>query len=206
MSDGKTHARASVGMIIFTIILAGLATSSVSMAIDRGLAAGVIIGTILGWLMPPDLDLPQRTEDEHRIINLNPFLGWLWVGFWASYGQMFRHRGLSHVPVLGTITRIFWLFRHIIAYILVTMLFSYVGLITINASIEIQFISIKVLFGILIGWVLQDFVHLALDGVLINFRGPRRKLERAKKKTANYIVLISLVFIAIALFIIIFRY
>lgn len=194
MADGKSHSRYGVAGIAIAAGISGLCIYNN----NYELAGGIFVGSILGWLMPPDLDLPQRTYDEHRIINLNPIAGTIWVGFWASYGQVFKHRGISHTPVIGTLTRVFWLFRHMIAYIFVTIILSWTGLLTISDEINLPSISTSILLGIFLGWVFQDFIHLSLDGVLFGLNAPRRKFARERNKiyTALALVVVALLTLA----------
>jgi uncharacterized metal-binding protein len=178
MADGKTHSRAGVIFIGATSVLS---TVYIRHAVNNEFALSLMAGSILGWLMPPDLDLPNRTHDEHRIMNLNPILGRLWVGFWASYGQVFGHRGISHWPIIGTLTRILWLFRHLILFVVFLALLETANYIDIN----VDFLNIEpnlyVLGGILIGWIGQDLVHLALDGILFGFGHTKATVYRGSK-------------------------
>ncbi len=60
-------------------------------------AAGYLVGTF--WLTP-DLDL--TTSRPARRWGLLRFL-------WLPYAWLFRHRGLSHRPLLGAFTRVLYL-------------------------------------------------------------------------------------------------
>ena len=187
MADGKTHSKFGKATIVLSGATAGLIVTYFN---NQELAGGIVIGSILGWLMPPDLDLQQRTYDEHRMLQLNPFLGMAWIGFWASYGQVFKHRGISHMPIVGTATRIVWLFRHVIVYIGVTAILIATGVLSLTKEINVPSISLNILIGIFIGWAFQDFVHLSLDGVLFGISRPKRKFAKEKNKIYTVVLLL----------------
>ncbi len=60
-------------------------------------ALGYLVGTF--WLTP-DLDLSASRPTRRW--------GFLRV-FWLPYAWLFRHRGLSHRPLLGAVTRVLYL-------------------------------------------------------------------------------------------------
>ena len=58
---------------------------------------GILTGT---YLLSPDLDLAGS----------DPAKSWGIVqAIWLPYAKLFRHRGISHVPVLGTLSRLIYL-------------------------------------------------------------------------------------------------
>lgn len=99
----------------------------------------------------PDLDLAHQIKLKSvRGILSSPF---------RLYSKLFKHRGLSHVPVLGTLTRIFFiLVLSLILYILCTFNFSCIK------SISSLYVTHKAffLFGFL-GAATSDIFHIALD-------------------------------------------
>lgn len=60
--------------------------------------AAFIYGT---FFLHPDLDLARN-------VRLFSWKGLFTLPF-RPYSYLFRHRGISHIPVIGTITRIVWL-------------------------------------------------------------------------------------------------
>ncbi len=53
------------------------------------------------FFLNPDLDLAYKT----KLFSLR---GFLTLPF-RPYSRLFRHRGISHMPVIGTLTRVLWL-------------------------------------------------------------------------------------------------
>ncbi len=53
-----------------------------------------ISGILTGVLITPDMDLAENFAGEP---------------LWYLYGKMFKHRGVSHWPVIGTLTRVAYL-------------------------------------------------------------------------------------------------
>ncbi len=65
------------------------------------MAAGAATALILG----PDLDQPYSMA-RLRLTRRFGVLARVWC---TVYDHLFRHRGLSHTPVIGTLTRLTWL-------------------------------------------------------------------------------------------------
>lgn len=106
LTDGQQHAKITQALVFPCLVFSLLATGSGFYS-----AAGAL-GCIAGLILSPDLDQPMITDSEWRIIKI-PILGWLlgtlWVAFWLPYSFACKHRGISHWPVLGTITRLLYL-------------------------------------------------------------------------------------------------
>jgi uncharacterized metal-binding protein len=75
-----------------TLLLAGtayhLAASHTGTPEEQLLA---VSGILTGVVITPDMDLAENFSGEP---------------FWYLYGRLFKHRGVSHWPVVGTLTRI----------------------------------------------------------------------------------------------------
>lgn len=82
------------GLPMALIAIKNVGTSQELMAFS----AAYIYGTLL---LHPDLDLAYK-------IRLFSWKGLLTLPF-RLYSRLFRHRGLSHMPVVGTLTRVAWL-------------------------------------------------------------------------------------------------
>ncbi|MBI5346667.1 MAG: DUF2227 family putative metal-binding protein [Chlamydiae bacterium] len=98
--------------------------------------------------MNPDLDMASQ-------IKLFSLKGLLTIPF-RLYSMIFKHRGLSHMPIIGSITRILWLFGF----------FYVLGILIDLPSTKIDFYKIlqkEAFIYIFSGIVLADGCHLLLD-------------------------------------------
>ncbi len=103
MASYKTHAKFNV-MVTLPIVTAGLIYFfNPSIKYILTFIGSFIYGT---YFMNPDLDLANQ-------IKLFSIRGLLTVPF-RSYSLVFRHRGLSHSFLFGTISRIIWLIAYLI--------------------------------------------------------------------------------------------
>ena len=107
-ADGYEHAKISlVGSIGVAAVglMGGIIWPVVTVP-----ALVAALGVVAGAILSPDLDQPMITWSEWFIIKLLPPLSWipglLMVAYWLPYSLMMKHRGVSHWPVIGTLTRI----------------------------------------------------------------------------------------------------
>lgn len=104
MASGRTHMAA-------TLVLAPI-TAMATWNLTGGDAVTTAIagtGCLSGILISPDLDMAGRTISETLLLRWNVLLGRLWVALWFPYALLSKHRGLSHVPVFGTLSRVMYL-------------------------------------------------------------------------------------------------
>jgi uncharacterized metal-binding protein len=93
-----------------TVLTAG--TAAVVVASITGdpwptLATG--LGSLGGLILTPDLDVNTGSISQIRVRKwFGPAVGSLWFVYWWAYGGMFSHRGISHWPIIGTLTRILY--------------------------------------------------------------------------------------------------
>lgn len=93
----------------------------------------------------PDLDLARQV----RLFSLK---GLLTLPF-RPYSYLFRHRGISHIPIVGTLTRIAWIFG------LGLLVFSLFGWAFPNlAHVKSSYVCFA-----LIGLAAADLFHVLLD-------------------------------------------
>lgn len=100
----------------------------------------VCIGLFIGTLITPDYDLEIIVTKE--MIKKVPIIGKLWNAYWLPYAKNFTHRGISHDPIIGTLTRFLYGFWWIFFF---------------------DNIQTDILFYILTGWYIQDFSHYIMD-------------------------------------------
>lgn len=96
MSKGVDHIRAGT-------TLAGL-----SMPFSPVVGLGVLFSN---FLCSPDMDLKQS----------HPQKNWgLFQLYWLPYAKLFKHRGISHFPILGTLSRVFWVLPLVVGFFVLT--------------------------------------------------------------------------------------
>ncbi|MEM7130444.1 MAG: DUF2227 family putative metal-binding protein [Chloroflexota bacterium] len=123
MASGVQHERASTRLILFLQPL--LLLSLIGLAIAWGLEylplfhslllaiglVGFLFGLYVGRRVTPDLDIDEViTRQTRRYLNRHRILGWLWRIYWLPYALYHPHRGISHVPLIGTLGRWVYLF------------------------------------------------------------------------------------------------
>lgn len=126
-----------------------------------------MVGT---FLMSPDLDLAEGQVDSKR--RWGP-LGFLWV----PYGKMSSHRGLSHTWVLGPLLRLLYI-GVIAALIWGVLLVLRPG--TTLPNLPALFPQ-KILYPLLLGYYLSQWLHLIADGVRPDHGFQRVKRKRRRK-------------------------
>lgn len=122
-------------------------------------SAGYIFGT---FLLSPDLDLPQSKPSKR----------WGKLKFiWMPYQLLSKHRGASHIPLLGTVLRF--------AYIMLVFIFLYFALLGISSKyaphIKNLFLSFdpfellsslaqrEEVFYFTLGVVVSEVFHIVID-------------------------------------------
>lgn len=140
MASGKAHSRIAHGvtwvMALVSVTVAGMGHSAEALFI--------FTGSLLGWLITPDIDIPHRTHEEMRLWKVSPVLGLFWQKYWYAYALLIPHRHwLSHLPGVGTVLRM--------AY----------ALWWLPLVVDVPWM---ILGWVAVGWTVQDVVHLAADG------------------------------------------
>ena len=111
MASGRQHdlanGCATFPVVFFPTAFVWLVTQDVLACLETGLL--MFCGMLIGRYVEPDLDMPQTTRSERKLILNSLFMGYVWRLYWFPYARIMPHRGLSHVPILGTLTRVFWL-------------------------------------------------------------------------------------------------
>lgn len=107
--DGYLHARISYfAAIPLLIIGTGIGTALGYWEVGLFLAIGCIIGAY--W--SPDYDQEMLVWGKWKIIKMLPPVSWVfgipWVMYWMPYSLLMKHRGISHTPVIGTLTRLLY--------------------------------------------------------------------------------------------------
>ncbi|WKN40584.1 DUF2227 family putative metal-binding protein [Tunicatimonas pelagia] len=104
MAAGRTH---NVGTLVLVPVVTWIAWELSHHDMFTTSLAGV--GCFCGIFISPDLDMKQRTVSETTLLRWSLGIGYIWIFLWYPYAMLFRHRGISHTPVFGTITRVLYL-------------------------------------------------------------------------------------------------
>lgn len=171
MSSGRQH-------FLYGTVVAGGAVGAMFFLTDLEpeLLVAFGIGSGAGLLVTPDLDLVQITYTE-RLARRIPVLGLLLVASGLPYGMLFRHRGISHHPIWGTLSR--WI------YVVLVFLFWLVwmlGLMWIFLPDWVPALRLQwdpaylwLLGFFCLGWWVQDLTHLLADWVYSGWRRRQRR-------------------------------
>jgi len=148
MPKYSTHTTFNLSLS-FPLILTALYLYSHPTPLQLGFFSIAFIYTTL--FMHPDMDIAYKIKK----LSLRGFLSLPFIG----YANLFRHRGISHTLILGSITRILWLCAvvFIICYAFNLCFFT-------KTSLTLYCIHYKkeMLYGF-IGICTADASHLLLD-------------------------------------------
>lgn len=131
MPNRRVHDLAVVNVSFIWILY------TIYFAVPFGIFFPTLFGMLLGVFVNPDLDIAEKLR------------GW-WGFIWKIYGKLFRHRGISHFPVFGTLTRVIYIMVPSI------VVFYFLG-------IDFWDLPHKFLLFMLAGLCVSDIIHLCLD-------------------------------------------
>ncbi len=146
MAQYKTHTTVNIVLFLPLAIWGLIYFYHPSLDLLTLFGVGFLYSTLF---MNPDMDLANK-------IKLLSIRGILSLPF-RFYSLIFKHRGISHSPILGTATRILWLtgFVYLLFYICNISLFNKVDLKTLIRNTSFLFV--------ISGIALADICHLFLD-------------------------------------------
>lgn len=136
----------------------------------------IFFGYLIGSFIEPDLDQYAITTSEARLYKWFKDFGAFIVGYFTWYAYRFKHRGISHFPIIGTLTRWIWMLIPFMIY----WIFSgnYDGFLILKS---------KWLIYMFIGNSISDLLHIGADRnwfVMKIFYKQVRK-RKQKKYTIN---------------------
>lgn len=120
------------------------------------------VGYFVGYLLfakyiDPDADLLGITSSEWRAMRDLGVLGFLIVWWMMPYAYIMKwfggHRGISHIHIVGTLTRVLWL-----AWLPAWLLFK--------QDVSLGLYTTSFFLGVFLGLSLADSVHIFLDNRL----------------------------------------
>lgn len=155
MSNGRAH---NLGTAVVTLLSGAVAYS---LSGDAEFSGWVMGGGALTLLVNPDTDQEAISRNERKLIRNTLGLGFIWLALWHPYAVLFRHRGISHVPVIGTLTRMAYIgvFIGMCAYALelVSPYYLVVNLEEMTSGV----------CGMFTGMAVSDVLHWVMDGMPI---------------------------------------
>jgi len=171
MSTGREHSASTLGLLL------GLGVGyPLGYFIDPIQAPIVVAGSALsGFLVGSDLDVDTGNISNHYIRKAFG-TDLLWNVFWRPYRMGKKHRGLSHVPILGTLFRILYILCPPVIIIfsdqktskvnlffssLVSSLFSVV--IWVSGVLTILIGYPEYVLSFVLGMVFGDLLHILMD-------------------------------------------
>ncbi len=164
MADGAKHSKRAKQTFIIG--------SALSIALPWPLALGATLGLAIGMYASPDVrDQEQvRNGAEHDFTaQFGGVAGWLWSAYWQPLAKRIPHRScLSHFPPVATPIAFLYLFAP-----LAMLQYFVLGWLVGAGLVEwlIFVLGNKFMLGVLLGWAVQDLVHLWDDGFKFYWKG-----------------------------------
>jgi uncharacterized metal-binding protein len=148
MAQYQTHVQFNIFFVLPFLIWVCVRYITFNYGYTYAFTSAFIYGTLF---MNPDLDLADK-------IKLFSIKGFLTLPF-RGYSLIFKHRGISHAPVWGTLTRILWLG---ILVTLILFLFDKTFLAKKDFLVFFHTYGDYLLFA-LGGFLFADLSHVVLD-------------------------------------------
>lgn len=142
MPSGKTHLGVNSALALPTL---GLVAYQMGWDWSLPFAGGYLFAMAF---CTPDLDQDRPTRSQWNALTAFGFLGRLYTWFWWPYGQLFRHRGVSHLLLLGTFTRF--------AYLSAPWFLLYLGVLG-------RAMPWDTAGAVFLGFAVSDAYHIVLD-------------------------------------------
>lgn len=200
MASGRTHAK-----VAYFVLASGVAVSAYAYLSDPSTIAfsgPICAGLVNGLAVSPDIDLTGSTVEEARWKRI-PIIGWplflVFSTFWQPYALMVPHRGISHVFIIGTLTRFVYQFAGFIFWsITFDLWMAWVAGRTPSVTLAITNMPLDVMILYFVGWTIQDTGHLIFD-MRVWGRMRRKSRRPLGFVQAAFLVLVA-TFVAIWLF------
>ena len=164
MPSGKTHTR--IDLFLLVVILAAAAYFWGGLAGFFGrdemaeYAMAFVVAYLFGtFLLSPDMDLntsgPMKNWGVLRLL-------------WRPYAHLFKHRGISHMPIVGTLTRVLYIF--IVLYVLSAVANAFLDLGWKMSVDDLKKVDRNLILWTLAGLCLPDLFHIVADHTFKNAR------------------------------------
>lgn len=162
MPDGATHRKATLRTTPFVIMSATLIPVIMGYLYDNDVLFIIattlsFVGYLVGYLVvsafiDPDADQISLTSSEGRLMRRFGVFGFAVVWWFMPYGYFFKHRGVAHWHIIGTLTRVAWaLWLPVTWYLLSGYTFPYLPFVYMF------------LVSMFVGLTLADSLHIWMD-------------------------------------------
>ena len=164
MPSGRTHTRID---LFFLVVILGVGACFWKPLVqffgrDEMVEYGTVfvVAYLFGtFLLSPDLDL--KVSDPMKNWGILRLL-------WRPYSYAFKHRGLSHMPIVGTLTRL--LYMVLVAYVLFAVINVFFDLGWQMSFEDAKKIDRNIVLWALAGLCLPDLFHILADHTFKNAR------------------------------------
>ena len=157
MPPGVTHRRISGLILVLVLIATAYAYDDLTdiVGVDSVFEYTLLfcLSFLTGtYLLSPDLDLARS----------DPARSWgIIQSIWRPYSWLFRHRGISHTPVFGTLTRLIYL--AVLGYVILLVGCSLMGLEMSVPTDRLPSLMDARSLCVFLGLVASDLIHLVAD-------------------------------------------
>ena len=160
MPSGKTHLKIEA---ILLVVLLGVVTLLAVHARFNWQQALLFLGSYVFsmFLMSPDLDLSK--SDAFQRWGL---LRWMWF----PYAWIFRHRQISHHPLLGPLSRILYIG-------ILVLVPTWIYLVSTGSPSPRLMPSANVLLSVFVGLYMPNIEHIVADRISTAYRRKRRRRQ-----------------------------
>ncbi|MCW4004952.1 MAG: metal-binding protein [Candidatus Bathyarchaeota archaeon] len=175
MADGKTHHAISLIMALSTAASVKVLgqPASIMLPIASGMLAGILI--------TPDLDVQNPVHANNVAYRVHWIIGAAWRFIWWPYARLIPHHRhwLSHLPFVGTLVRLIYLY--VLGYLgmSVTHLISQSVSVSQLPQLWRPYAWPEWLIFFVWGLMISDFGHWCLDGFPTNLPGNTTKKRNA---------------------------
>ena len=164
MPSGKTHTRIDLGMLVVLMVAAAFFWNALCRFFGRDemaeYGAIFVVAYLFGtFLLSPDMDL-ATSEPMHSWGVLRHL--------WRPYAHLFKHRGISHTPVVGTLTRVLYIV--LLIYVISAVANVFLDLKWKMSLDELKRVDRFALAWALGGLCLPDLFHILADRIFKNAR------------------------------------
>jgi len=157
MPSGRTHLKLEAGLLFAWTASAGYLLARGAIRVEAVIAF-VLAYAFSMLLLSPDLDLP-------RSLAFRRWGSFRWI--WVPYAVLFRHRRLSHHPLLGPATRMIYL-----GGLVAVLAASFV--VSLGRPWRVSVPSAGIVLGAVIGLYAPNMTHIIADRIVSRRRRKRR--------------------------------